>query len=75
VVDHPPRRDPLCLTDEWTCRLYEQPFVDQGVLVAPLVATIEATECAACRYPPLRYRHRSHLHRWQNASLVSIDHR
>jgi hypothetical protein len=40
-------------TDEWTCRLYEQHFVDQGVLVTPLVGVIEATECAVGRYPPL----------------------
>ena len=39
-------------TDEWTCRLYEKHFVDRGVLVTPLVATIEATECAVGRYPP-----------------------
>jgi len=39
-------------TDEWTCRLYEEHFEDRGVLVSPLVATIEATECAVGRYPP-----------------------
>ncbi|NNC91471.1 MAG: hypothetical protein HKN80_03145 [Acidimicrobiia bacterium] len=40
-------------TDEWTCRLYEKHFEDRGVLVTPLVDTIEATECAVGRYPPV----------------------
>lgn len=39
-------------TDEWTCRLYRKHFEDRGVLVTPLVSTIEATECAVGRYPP-----------------------
>lgn len=40
-------------TDEWTCRLYQKHFEDRGVLVTPLVDTIEATECAVGRYPPV----------------------
>ncbi len=55
------------------CRKTSVHFEDRGVAVTPLVDTIEATECAVGRYPPVSGTGIDLIYRDGTTRLVCFD--